>query len=224
MTIGRAIMKLLSKRLATFCLYIILINQLQVCLFSGRAQANTWFELGVGANQASGSDLEPNIDLGYRALVAWGTHLSWMEQDDAIYIFGSLDYDQLIQKGALELGSPTLTRTLITPSLGLRYYHAVEKGLRFCLGLGLGKTYSQSSLEFVGLMQSNDYESSSGVFSFELGVQYKLTAGQLLGISYNHILLTSPESMTLSEKALQIGRQDSINAWQRLLLSWGFYI
>ena len=224
MTIERVTMKLLIKRLAHFCLYSILISQLQTCLLSGRAQANTWFELGVGANQASGSDLEPNIDLGYRALAAWGTHLSWMEPDDAIYIFGSLDYDQLIQKGALELGSPTLTRTLITPGLGLRYYHAVETDLRFCLGLGLGKTYSQSSLEFIGLMQSNNYDSSSGVFSFELGVQYKLTAGQLLGISYYHISLTSPESMGLSEKALQIGRQDSINAWQRLLLSWGFYL
>ena len=217
-------MKLLVKNVVDVCLRTLLMSQLLLCLLSDYAQANTWFELGVGVNQASGSDLKPDVDLGYRALVAWGTHLSWMEPGDALYIFGSLDYDQLIQKGAHEFGYPTLTRTLLTPNLGLRYYHALETRLRIYLSLGLGKTYSQSSLEFVGLEQSNNFESSSGIVSFELGVQYKITAGQLLGISLNHILLTSPKSMGLPEKAIQIGRQDSINAWQRLHFSWGFYL
>lgn len=217
-------MKSFKKVFLDFFVCVLLASQFILYVIPNQARANTWFELGIGANQAQGSDLEPNTHLGYRALVAWGAHLTWMAKNDALYLYASLDYDHLIQKGALELGSPTLSRQLLTPSLGLRYYRALENNLRLWAGLGLGQTYDQSSVKFIGLSQSNNYDSSSGIFNVELGLQYKITAGQLLGLSYSHIRLSRPEAMSLAERGLQIGRQDSMNAWQRLQLSWGFYI
>ena len=217
-------MRLIKRHISFILLRIFLSIQLIVGLLPVCAKANTWFELGTGLNRARGSDLEPHTDIGYQVLVAWGTHLSWMNYGDALYIYGSLDYDSLVQKGALELGSPTLTRQLMTPSLGLRYYRAVESAFRVWLGGGLGETFTQNKVEFVGLDQSNNYESSSGTINLEVGLQYRLTAGQLLGVSYNYFFLTSPESLSLAERGLQIGRQSTISAWQRFQLSWGFYL
>ncbi len=210
----------------SYLLITILLGQLLLsALFLPHlAHANTWFELGMGLNQASGSDQKTIAALASRALFGWGTHLQWMPKGDALYLCGSFEYDTLQQEGALALGSPKISRQLLTPSVGLRYYHALDKEIRLFATGGFGKTFSESSVSFTGLSQTSDYQSSSSTFSLELGVQYKLSAGLLLGLSFNQVLLSSPEALSLPEKALQIGRQESMTGWQRALLSLGFYL
>lgn len=194
-----------------------LLHESKVC-------ANGLVEIGAGLTIPTGSDLNDQLSYGGRTIVGWGGRLSTMPEGSAIYGYGSLDFDQLIQIGPTSLGEPTLTRTQWTPTLGIRIYRLVRKRWRIWGDLGLGKTYDRSSVQLAFLNADTSYQGESNILNLVAGLQYKWSAGLLLSLAYTQSLYFSPEQIGLSERALQIGRQDTLSGRGKLLVSWGFYL
>ena len=186
--------------------------------------ANGLVEMGAGLTIPTGSDLNHQFNYGGRAIVGWGGRLSTMAEGSAVYGYGSLDFDQLTQIGPNSLGKPTLNRTQWTPTLGVRMYRLLRKKWRIWCDLGLGKTYDRSSVQLSFLNTDTSYRGESNILNLVAGLQYKWSAGLLLSLAYTQSFYFSPKQIGLSERALQIGRQDTLSGRGKLLVSWGFYL
>jgi len=186
--------------------------------------SNGFLEVGGGLTFPTGSDLSEELGYGGRVVLGWGGHLTSMSEGGAVYGYGSLDYDQLIQVGPISLGEPTLTRRQWTPTLGIRLYKLLAKKWRVWGDVGLGKTYDRSMIQFGFLSTSTNYTGESGVFNIVAGLQYKHSPGLLFSLSYDQFLYFSPKQIGLPEKALQTGRQSTLSGRGKLLMSIGFYL
>lgn len=208
----------MREKLSTYLLALMMIFSTEM------AYGNGFLEAGAGLTLPTGSDLSEKLSYGGRVVLGWGGHLTSMSEGGALYGYGSLDYDQLIQVGPISLGEPTLTRTQWTPTLGIRLYKLLAKKWRVWGDVGLGKTYDRSMIQFVFLSTSTNYTGESGVFNIVGGLQYKHSPGLLFSLSYDQFFYFSPKQIGLTEKALQTGRQSTLSGRGKFLMSIGFYL
>ncbi len=188
------------------------------------SDANGLFEVTLGSTHPSGSTLDAEPSWGGQLTLGWGGKLPTMGSGSAIYGYGAIRHDALTQRGHLSLGSPSLERSQWTPSFGLRFYNATSDHWRLWLDLGLGCTFDRSEVSFRGIGPRQPFSGETGTLSIGAGLQYKISAGLLLSLSYEQLFYMSPDQLGFAEEALLTGSEPSISGRGRWGVGIGFYL
>ena len=196
-----------------------------VCLISpSDAWSNGLFEASVGLTSPTGSQLKPKQSIGGQALLGWGGKLPWMAPGSASYLYTSLDYDLLNQEGPAYLGSSEIERKQWTPSIGVKTFSALSDQLRLWWDVGFGLSFDTSRVVIQSLQIPITYQGESANLSIGVGLQYKLAAGLLLSMGYEHLFYLESKELSYPEKAFLTGTNSSLGGRGRLGVGIGFYL
>ena len=187
------------------------------------AHANGFLEIVGGSSSATGGELEGSRAWGGQLSLGWGGRSHSMSEGSAIYGYGAVSLDQIQQNGPLDLGKPSLERSQIGLTAGVRYYQQIAKRMRLWLDLGTGYTLDDSETIITGLSPTQ-LNTQSFTITTALGVQYKLEAKLLLSLGYYQSFFIEKDKMGLAERALISDRDNSSFGRGRLAIGLGWYL
>ena len=197
------------------------------CLSIHKAAANGLFEISTGLTAPTGSDFDRGIGGAVQTTLGWGGRPSFMGDGGAIYILGSLRRENLSQKGPIYFGSPMLKRRQWTPSVGVRAYHLLWERFRLNFDFGLGYVFDQSAISTAttqAIINDLRFSGESSALMVGIGLQYKIQAGLLLLLSYEHLFYLDSEALSFSEKPFLTAQDSTLSGRARINLGIGFYL